>query len=80
MKASAIRAGKKGYVMGSDCPIEEVTLYARESQWYGPVSVQGPTKDDERKQAEMDKVDAVLDKARKLGVTDEELATLGYFK
>lgn len=80
LKASAIRAGKKGYVMGTDCPVEEVILYERGPQWYGPVCVQGPTKDDERTQAELDKVDAALEKARKLGMTDEELATLGYFK
>ena len=80
LKASALRAGKKGYVMGTDCPIEEVILYRKDGQWYGPVSVQEPSKDDETIQKSMDEVEAVLDKAKKLGITDEELATLGYFK
>ena len=79
-EASAIRAGKKKYVMGSNCPIDVVTLYKKGHQWYGPINVESPSKDDEKTQAEMDRVNAVLEKAKALGITSEELATLGYFK
>ncbi len=39
LKETAIRLGHKRYIMGSDCPIEQVTLHKINNKWYGPVRV-----------------------------------------
>lgn len=78
LKASALRAAKKKYVMGSDAPIDEVVLYQHGSGWYGPVTVEGPTAEDERSQQHLDKLEAVIAKAKQLGLNTEDLKILGH--
>ncbi len=75
-EATAIRLGKKKYVQGSDCPVSQEELIRVGSRWYGPVDVKPPTREDDAAQVIIDARTAARDKAKPLGMTDEELAAL----
>lgn len=88
LEATARRVGKKGYVQGGDCPIEQTKLVriekdGRLGSWLGPVDVMQPTADDKKLQARLDEVteqkrakEAAIEKAKELGLSDEELEAL----
>lgn len=80
---TAERLAKKAYVMGTDAPVREITLFKHDNQWYGPANVV-PMSDTDRiehtrrmaaAEAERKRL-AVLEKARKLGLSDEDIAIL----
>lgn len=73
--ATAKRLGRKGYVQGLDCPIEKRTLFKPdgETRWYGPVEIEKPNNDDIKNQEQIDMQNAAVDKAKKLGLSDEEI-------
>jgi hypothetical protein len=73
--ATAKRLGRKGYVQGSDCPIEIRTLFKPEgkNEWYGPVKVEPSSQDDIRLQERLDVQNEALEKAKSLGLSDEEI-------
>lgn len=84
-KATAIRRGKGNYIQGSNCPIHEVEVYRINNRWYIPMDPISPTSEDAKQevilQAEevkRQKINAVLEKAKGFGLTDEELTLLGY--
>lgn len=80
LKASAIAAGLKKYIMGSDCPVQAITLYKHGSWWYGPVLVRDPTEHDKAAQKLMDKAEDVLERAKTAGITKDDLELLRYLK
>lgn len=73
--ATAIRLGRKGYVQGGDCPIEKRTLFKPDGdhRWYGPVGVEEPDNADVKLQEQLDIQNTVLEKAKSLGLSDEEI-------
>ena len=78
-RATAIRLGSKGYIMGSDCPIKKVDLVKIDDKWYAPIEVVrviSPTKIDRETQALADKQDAIIAKAKAAGLTDDDITTL----
>lgn len=84
-KATAIRRGKGNYIQGSDCPVCEVEVYRINNCWYIPMDPVSPTKEDsaqelifQAEEAKRQKIITVLEKAKGLGLTDEELILLGY--
>jgi hypothetical protein len=84
-KATAIRRGKGTYIQGSNCPIHEVEVYLINNRWYIPMDPVSPTKEDsaqelilQAEEVKRQKVKAALEKAKELGLSDEELALLGY--
>jgi hypothetical protein len=72
-KATAIRLGKGGYVQGCDCPVEQITLFWRANKWFGPVVVVRPTAEDEKKQRNIDARSEALNKARAMGLSENEI-------
>ena len=87
--STAMRLAKGKYVMGSDCRVNEVTLYRTKLSergfyhWFGPVRIIEPSKEDLekenflREQKEKEEArKAILEKARALGLTDEEIKVL----
>ena len=87
--STAKRLAKGKYVMGSDCQVNEVTLYRTKISergfyhWFGPVRIIEPSKEDLEKEAflkEQKEKEAarnvILEKARVLGLTDEEIKVL----
>ena len=78
-KQTAIRKSKKIYVQGSDGPVEDRTMIKIDKQWYVPVScvyIEPPTEEDEKEQKRQDKLKSVLDKAKTLGMTDDDIRTI----
>jgi len=80
---TARRLAKGNYVEGSDCNVKPVRLLLYDGMVYGPVFVIGPTVDDLKVQAELDrkaelaaKKESVINKAKAAGLTDEELESL----
>lgn len=76
--ATARRLGHKGYVQGSNCPIEKHTLYKPEGQhsWLGPVKIERPNETDKKVQIVLDEQSAALKKARDAGLTEDEIKLL----
>lgn len=82
-EATARRLSKGRYVMGTDCPIREVEIIIHNNLWYGPIGMVHPTKEDMLEQARIDdekeakrKKEAAIEKAKSLGLSDEELEAL----
>lgn len=87
--STAKRLAKGKYVMGSDCRVNEVTLYQTKLSergfyhWFGPVRIIEPSVEDLEKEdflreqkEKKEKRDIVLEKARVLGLSDEEIKVL----
>lgn len=75
-KATAKRLGKKGGVQGCDCYVGANDIFWYNGQWYGPIDLQYPTVEDDIEQEEYDKKTEAIQKAKKLGLTDEEIKSL----
>lgn len=75
-ESTARRLGKGRYVQGTDCRVTETTLYMIDDMWYGPVSVTPPSSADLMEEARLQAAKAAINKARALGLTDEDIAAL----
>lgn len=76
---TANRLGKKRYVQGSDCPIEEsvaVRLGGRNSRWLVPGEIQPSSLADTELMVRRQQKEQLLIKLRESGFSDEEIATL----
>ena len=83
LRSTARRLGKGRDVMGSDATVREVTLVRYNNEWYGPVDIQRGSEADQavdaKERAELERLaakSAVLERARDLGLTEEELELL----
>lgn len=79
VEATARRLAAGRYIMGSDCPIEQVPGLYVEGQWYVPVRfvpLEEPRASDISKQACIDKKREVMAKAKRLGLSDQEINEL----
>lgn len=82
-ESTAIRLGKKGYIQGSDCPIKKDIAVKIENRWYINGKIEYPTQEDLKLEQEMlkerellERVNEVINKAKQLGLTNEELHLL----
>lgn len=78
-RATAVRLAKGGYVMGTDCPVEPVEALFINGMHVLPTSfipIVYPSRDDEIAQQRMDERRQVLEKAKALGLTDDDIAAL----
>lgn len=77
-EATARRLAKKKGVQGSDAHVEKVEIYQVDGgyQWCGPIIVKKPTEADEAAQTVLDQIASARQKAKDLGLTDEELRLL----
>lgn len=85
-ESTVIRVGKKRYVQGSDCPIQEAELVNIDGKFYVPihyVPFTQPTIEDRKNEAALyaerelkAKKDEVLVRAKSLGLSDEEIKLL----
>lgn len=73
--ATARRLGRGKYVQGGDCPVSRVTLYKPESKsgWFGPITLRSATEADLKNQKRLDEMEAAIDKAKSLGLTEDEI-------
>lgn len=78
-QATANRLGKRGYVQGTDCPVEPVEAICLEGKYFLPTSMLNivqPTAEDDAAQRRLDARKLALEKAKALGLSDEEIAAL----
>jgi len=75
-EATAIRLGRKGSVMGSDCHITEELSVKVNGIWLYPARLQHATSDDDQAQAHIDGRRAAIEKAKAAGLTDEDIRAL----
>lgn len=77
LESTAKRVAKRRYVQGSDSPISKEKAYKIGSQWYFPgIRMEHPTEEDKKLQKAVDEKNSVLEKAKALGLTEEELSKL----
>ena len=74
--ATANRLGKKGSVQGMDCSTSKEKAIKIDGKWMSHFMLQYPSKDDTKRQDEMDKQKQAEDKALELGLTPEEITAL----
>jgi hypothetical protein len=75
-KATALRLGRGQDVQGSNCRVEPCAIYRIENRWCGPVHIKPPTKRDLDTQQKIDEKDAAIAKAKKLGLTEDDIKAL----
>ena len=76
LKATAIRMGKRAYVQGCDCPIEEVEVFWKDRCWWGPVWVSPGTQADAHEEPIITAREEAIKKAREKGLTEDEIAAI----
>ncbi len=79
MESTALRLAKKGYVQGTDCPVEPVDAFCVDGKYFLPTSILNivpPSREDEARQRTVDARKLALEKAKALGLTDDEIALL----
>ena len=78
-EATAIRLARRGYVQGSNCPVEPVTCLVLDGKHVLPVSlinVVEPSKEDEAEERKLEARRAAISRAKELGLTDEEISAI----
>lgn len=75
-EATADRLGRKQGVQGCDCDTTQVTMYKIGADWYGPVYMNQPSLEDEARQTKEDDKKAATERAKSLGLTDDEIKAL----
>lgn len=78
-QATANRLAKNGYVQGTDCPVEPVKAIMFDGKYFLPTSMLNivqPSAEDEAKQRLLDARKLALEKAKALGLSDDEIAVI----
>lgn len=78
-EATAIRLGKNGYVQGTDCPIEPMSVLILDGQHVLPTSILNivpPTSDDKIKENWLKLRRAAIAKAKEAGLSDAEISLI----
>lgn len=75
--SAAQNRGKGKYRHGDDCPIRKTKLFYTAGRWYGPVNVIYPSEKEEEEDARIERRNQVIERAKELGMTDEEIKLLG---
>ena len=73
---TALRLGKGRYVQGSNCPVEKATAVKFENQWLIPGAIQQESDADKKLRIENESRNAVLEKMRLSGFTEDEIAKI----
>lgn len=76
-ETTAIRLGKKGYVMGTDCPVtKSIAVRLKGTGWLLPGRIIEPSAEDLLQDAAREELRAIEDKARAAGLTDDDIKAL----
>lgn len=76
LETTAIRVGRRGSVMGSDCHVSEALAVKIKNQWYVPGIIIPAKKADKALQKEADAKREVIAKAKAAGLTDDDIKIL----
>ncbi len=76
-EATARRIGKGRFVMGADCPVETATaVRVDRGPWLVPGFIQPASEKDKAAQAVIDSQRSIVERAKALGLTEEEIKSL----
>ena len=75
-EATAVRLAKGADGQGTNGTVMSVTLEKKGAAWFGPVNMVPASKEDDRAQMVIDAKREAEEKARSLGLTDDDLAAL----
>ena len=75
-EATAKRLAKKQDVQGTDGDVRKDSRFEIDGQWYGRFNLVNPSREDDAKQALLEKINLVKAKANAAGLTKEEIALL----
>ena len=75
-RATAIRLSRKKGVMGSDAHIEKGNTFTCDNTTYGKVYTESPCKEDIDYQTRIDEHEALIKKAKELGLSQDEINKL----
>jgi len=75
-RATAIRLGKKGYVMGSDCRVARAKAFKINNRWYYLGKLIPSTKEDDARELQLNSRDEAQQKAFAAGLTEEDIIAL----
>lgn len=76
LRATAKRLGKGRCVMGSDCPLEQCLVVRVDRKWLAPVLIHQPSEADRREESRRVEKQGIVEKAKQLGLSDAEIASL----
>jgi len=74
--STAARLAKKRGVMGSDADYGKFEAVKHDGHWCAPVTIERPSDDDKARDETNARKAAALEKARQLGLTDDDLEAL----
>jgi len=75
-ESTARRLAKKNYVMGHDCPVIKGEAWYHDGKWYTEMHLQEPSAEDLEIQNKVTKREAIIQRAKDLGFTAEEIELL----
>ena len=73
---TAQRLGAKGYVMGSPCRVTRSKAFRMGGQWFVPGRIESESKADAAKREAREAREAVLERARAAGLSEDDLELL----
>lgn len=79
VQATALRLARRGYVQGTDCPVEPVNTIVLDGKHFLPTSilkVEEPTIEDQAAQRLLDSHDAAVAKAKAAGLSDADIVAI----
>lgn len=79
VRATAERLAVGGYVQGTKCPVKPIEALVVEGKHFLPASIINivpPSVDDEAAQRRMDMRELAIEKAKSLGLSDEEIQSI----
>lgn len=79
LRSTAIRLARKGYVQGTDCPVEPVEVLVLDGKRVLPMSVinvEPPSQEDEQKERLWLEKKAAFERAKAAGLSDQDIALI----
>lgn len=76
VKTTCERIGAGKHVQGGDAEIITVKLFKIEDMWYGPIKLEYPSVEDTKIEMDLLRRTFILEKARRAGLSDEEINVL----
>ncbi|WP_413730841.1 hypothetical protein [Sodalis sp. RH22] len=75
-RETATRLGKKKYVQGSDCPVEQAIAVKVGSRWLVPGEIKKESEADKALRLQNESRNAVIKKMRESGFSEQEISIL----
>ncbi len=75
-EATAIRLGRKGSVMGTDCTVKKKIAVMIDNSWLIPGRIKTNTKEDDIAQKKIDEKEQLVSRMKEAGFTEDDIKKL----